>query len=122
MISRDYLSVKFGTCIWSRNQLRLSPSTSTSAPSSAASMKTTASLTSLSAAGMELTRRSCLAATGEHHCGCCHKQPLPLPGELLVTENCFPPAFIQRRDSGLALRNSVFCPSVVTYSFATLPP
>ena len=101
---------KFGTCIWSRNQLRLSPSTSTSAPSSAASMKTTASLTSLrwfdcqvfntdmflinwltecskwehmnyhpwsskylifltlflscfSAAGMELTRRSWLAAT-----------------------------------------------------------
>ena len=35
-------------------------------------------------------------------------------GELLVIENWFPPAFIQRRDSGkLALRNSVFCQSVV---------
>ena len=39
-----------------------------------------------------------------------------------MTENCSPPAFIQRRDSGLALRNSVFCQSVVTNSFATLPP
>ena len=38
---------KCGTCTWSRSPSRPSPSTSTSAPSSAASMKTTASLTSL---------------------------------------------------------------------------
>ena len=38
---------KSGTCTWSRNRLRLSPSTSTFARNSAASMKTTASLTSL---------------------------------------------------------------------------
>ena len=54
---------KCGTCTWSRSRSRRSPSTSTCAPSCAASMRTTASSTSSSAAGMGPTLLSWPAAT-----------------------------------------------------------
>ena len=77
---------KCGTCTWSRSRSRRSPSTSTCAPSCAASMRTTASSTSSrwrsllwflglpivfrSAAGMGPTLRSWLAATTISSGGC----------------------------------------------------
>ena len=61
---------KCGTCTWSRSRSRRSPSTSTCAPSCAASMRTTASSTSSSAAGMGPTLLSWPAATTISLGGC----------------------------------------------------